>query len=156
MRFSAFITICLLFLFSCSDEHSVPKGILPPPKMQVVMWDMIRAGEYQNNFLFLKDSSANKLERSLAFYDTVYRIHNITKDEFEKSYDYYRNHSELMKDLIDSLSKKDLDAETKTEQPSSPNAPPDTSTPGKIIRPGNKAGFRVADSLKKVLIEEKK
>lgn len=156
MRFLILITIILLFLFSCSDEHSVPKGILPPPKMQVIMWDMIRAGEYQNNFLFIRDSAANKLERSLALYDTVYRIHNITKDEFEKSYDYYRSHSELMKELVDSLSKINIDPETPNQQLSTPTAPPDTSASGKIIRPGNKAGFRVADSLKKVLINDKK
>ena len=42
------ILLLLPFVFACSNKNDLPEGILPPPKMQEVMWDMIRAGEFLN------------------------------------------------------------------------------------------------------------
>lgn len=158
MRFFCFIGLLSLFLFSCSDEYTVPQGILPPPKMRAVMWDMIRAGEYQGNYVFLKDSSADKLSRSLALFDTVYRIHDITKDDFEKSYQYYREHPVLMKDIMDTLSKMDPYHEVIQTPPpgTTPPPAPDTVAPSVPFQPGNRAGLRIPDSLKKVITDQEK
>lgn len=120
------------------------------------MWDMIRAGEYQGNYVFIKDTSADKLSRSLSLYDTIYRLHNITKTDFEKSYEYYREHSALMKDIMDSLSKKDPQEGIHPQQPPVPAPLPDPMASSNRLQPGNRAGLKVADSLKKIIIDQKK
>lgn len=126
--------------------------------MQAVLWDIIRAGEYQGSYVFVKDSSVDKLSRSLALFDTVYRLHDITKDDFEKSYDYYREHPVLMKDIMDSLSKKDPYEKVIQVQPAvvTPSPMSDTAVLPVLPQPGNRAGLRIADSLQKVIKGQEK
>jgi len=83
----------------------MPKGVLPKKKMQEVMWDMIRAGEFLNSYVY-KDTSIDKVAESQKWYSKIYQLHKITKTDFDKSYAYYQAHPVLMKELLDSLSKK--------------------------------------------------
>lgn len=73
--------------------------------MQEVMWDMISAGEFLNGYLLNKDS-VDKLAESSKIYGQVLQIHKIKKEDFDKSFRYYREHPALMKALLDSLGKK--------------------------------------------------
>ncbi|HEY6502561.1 MAG TPA: DUF4296 domain-containing protein [Chitinophagaceae bacterium] len=102
-------TVIFVFLLAiaCSDRKKIPKGILPQPKMQEVLWDMISAGEFLNGYVLMKDS-VDRLAESSKKYGQVLQFHHITKEEFEKSYSYYRQHPELMKVILDSLSKKQI------------------------------------------------
>jgi Domain of unknown function (DUF4296) len=88
----------------CSDKKSVPSGILPRDKMENVLWDMIQADQYAA--VLTKDSAAHiadlKTER-LRLYDQVFRMHDVSRDKFRKSYQYYSDHPELSQDLFDSL-----------------------------------------------------
>lgn len=85
----------------------MPKEVLPKKKMQEVMWDMIRAGEFLNSFVY-KDTSIDKVAESQKWYSKIYQLHKITKTDFDKSYAYYEAHPVLMKELLDSLSKKQV------------------------------------------------
>ena len=78
---------------------------MPEEKMQAVLWSMISAGEFLNTYIMNKDS-VDKAAESSKIYGQVFQIHQITKEEFDKSYLYYREHPELMKVILDSLSKK--------------------------------------------------
>lgn len=98
----------LLFLFSCKDKDELPKGVLPKKKMQEVLWDMVRAGEFLNGFVLYKDTAANKAAISQAWYERIYKLHKITKKDFDNSYAYYQKHPVLMKEMLDSLSKKQV------------------------------------------------
>jgi hypothetical protein len=93
------------FVISCANKKKIPKDILPGQKMQAVLWDMINAGEYLNAFVLNKDSVANKDSARLKIYGQVFQIHHINKEQFDKSYSYYRDHPDLMKVIVDSLSK---------------------------------------------------
>lgn len=106
MRRLLSLFIVLFFAISCADKKKIPKDILPPQKMQAILWDMISAGEFLNTFILKKDSAVNKDSVSLKIYGQVFHIYHITKEQFDKSYSYYRDHPELMKVIIDSLSKK--------------------------------------------------
>jgi len=106
MRKLFLIFLILSFLFSCSDKNKIPKGVLPKKKMQEVMWDMIRAGEFLNSFVLYKDTSIDKVAESQKWYNKIYQLHKITKRDFDRSYAYYQAHPVLMKELLDSLSKK--------------------------------------------------
>jgi hypothetical protein len=105
-----FFIIALLssLIYACSDKDKLPKGVLTKQQMREVMWDMIRAGEFLNGFVFNKDSSLNKIAESEKWYAKVYRLHKISKAEFEKSYAYYNVRPALMKEMLDSLAKRQV------------------------------------------------
>jgi len=105
MRKSLFFLLCVALLISCKDQNKLPKGVLPQNKMRDVMWDMMNAGQYMSAYVLTKDS-LDKIAESTKVYGQVLQLHAVTKEEFEKSYTYYREHPELMKTILDSLSKK--------------------------------------------------
>src|SRR3984885_4930672 len=98
------LVIFCVIAAGCSDKNSVPSGILPREKMENVLWDMIQADQYAA--VLAKDSAAHiadlKAER-LRLYDQVFRLHDVSRDKFRKSYQYYSDHPELSQDLFDSL-----------------------------------------------------
>jgi hypothetical protein len=108
--------IYLLFFISltiaaCSDDKKIPKNILPKQKMQDVLWDMISAGEYLNGYVITLQDSVDKSLESAKKYGQVLQFHHITQEQFEKSYQYYRDHPVLMKVILDSLSKRQIPPE---------------------------------------------
>jgi Domain of unknown function (DUF4296) len=98
------LAIVLLAGIGCADKESVPSGILPPGKMQTVMWDMIQADQYAA-LSVAKDSSGhiNTKVETLKLYEEVFRLHEVSREEFRKSYQYYLDHPELNQRLFDSL-----------------------------------------------------
>lgn len=106
MRKLFLIFLIPLFLFSCSDKSEMPKGVLPKKKMQAVMWDMARAGEFMNGYVLHRDSSMDKAAESQKWHSKIYQIHKITEADFDRSYAWYEDHPVLMKELLDSLSSK--------------------------------------------------
>ncbi len=99
--FSLAIMLFALFLFSCT-KSKVPDGILKPEKMQAVFWDYMRADVFTNIFIKI-DSAKNAEIENARLQQQVFALHKITKDEFYKSYQYYLNHQELMKELMDTI-----------------------------------------------------
>ena len=75
--------------------------------MQAVLWDMISTGEFLTAYVLNKDS-VDKMAESSKLYGQALQFHHITREEFDKSYLYYRQHPALMKVILDSLSKKQL------------------------------------------------
>ncbi len=88
-------------LMSCS-KSKVPNGILEPEKMQAVYWDYMRADIYANE-LIRNDSNRNANKENIQLQKEVFELHKVTKEEFYKSYDYYLNHSSLMKQMLDTM-----------------------------------------------------
>ena len=107
MKRSAIVLFAACMLaWGCADKNKVPRGILPQPKMQAIMWDMIRGGEFLNSYVFSKDTIDRKAVESQAWYKKIFELHSTTKEEFEKSYRYYQQHPDAMLELLDSLGKK--------------------------------------------------
>lgn len=95
------VVFCLLAV-GCSDKNSVPSGILPVEKMYPILWDMIEADQYAG--LLSKDTAhVNSKTEHLRLYEQVLQLHNISREKFQKSYDYYKEHPELNQVLYDSL-----------------------------------------------------
>jgi len=88
------------FLFSCSSKTN--KDILPPEKMEVVLWDLMRSDEFALNFI-KPDSSKTIKDESLQLYDKIFQIHKIDKDRFKKSFIYYKNNPQLLQPILDSI-----------------------------------------------------
>lgn len=106
MRKLFLIFLIPFFLFSCSDKSEIPKGVLSKKKMQAVLWDMTRAGEFLNGYVLHRDTSMDKAAESQKWYTKIYQLHKITESEFERSYAWYEDHPALMKELLDSMSNK--------------------------------------------------
>jgi hypothetical protein len=80
----------------------VPDDILPPDKIQPIVYDLLRADEYVNNFV-LRDTLLKREEEAVKLYEQVFLIHKISSRDFYKSYKYYQAHPDKNKILIDSL-----------------------------------------------------
>ena len=97
------IIICLLIIFSfdsCKSDTS--KDILPEEKMQSVIWELIKADVYTEQFLQI-DSTINAPAKNAALQSKIFNEQKITKSEFNKSYDYYIAHPDKMKNIFDTI-----------------------------------------------------
>ena len=97
------IVLLLLCCFACSNPNKVPKDVLGADKMQVVLWDLIRADELAQ---VTKDSAQNITEKSLVLYEQVFAIHKTSRGEIDKSIQWYQHHPDVLKPILDSLNRK--------------------------------------------------
>src|ERR1700722_12565131 len=70
--------------------------------MQAVLWDVIRAAAFTNDFI-KKDTTKDLVLEDAKLQHEIFAIHQVTKDEFYTSYDYYKVHPQLMTALLDSI-----------------------------------------------------
>jgi hypothetical protein len=94
------ILIFCVCIFSC--KSSIPKDVLPPKKMQAVLWDVMQADEMAE-YYSAKDSSFRELSKHADYYQKIFSIHKISKGDFTKSLAYYENHPASFKLILDSL-----------------------------------------------------
>ncbi len=101
MRF--LLVLFLPFFFSCSGD--VPKGVLPPQKMEAVLYDIVRTDEWVD-FARMGDSTFQPFSRRTALYDSVFRLHQISKEDYRKSMAFYQTRPDLLKEILQSLRTK--------------------------------------------------
>ena len=104
IRICIFI-FALTVLNSCGNKNKIPQGILKPEKMQLVLWDVMKAEAFTADFI-KKDSSKNALAENLKLQQEIFAIHKISKADFYSSYNYYKTNTPLFKTMLDSLIKK--------------------------------------------------
>lgn len=88
-------------LVSCTDKDKIPAGVLPKDKMEKVLWDMIQAERYRDTFV--RDSANDLKKETFKLYAQVFEIHQISKDEFVKSYKFYMSRPDIARAMFDSL-----------------------------------------------------
>lgn len=93
---------------SCGKKNDIPGGIMDQKKMREVLWDMMRADQFLTDYVMNIDSTASRSKKSYALYSQVLALHEINQETFRESFYYYRSHPELMKVIMDSISKKQL------------------------------------------------
>lgn len=96
--------LLLIFFASCSGED-VPKDVMPPDKMEAVLYDVILADELAD-FSSMQDSTYRNLGKRTVLYDSIFRNHNITKQAFQKSFEFYQQRPDLLRTILDSLQTK--------------------------------------------------
>jgi Domain of unknown function (DUF4296) len=94
--------LCALGLITSCGHDKTPPGILEPNKMQAVLWDVIKAEAFTNDFI-KKDSAKNAAAENLKLQQQIFAIHRTTKDVFYKSYDYYKTNTPVFKVMLDSM-----------------------------------------------------
>ena len=95
-----FFLVLLIFLAACNSE--IPDDVLPPDKMQQVMWDMMLADEMILQYK-MTDSSFARAAKQSRYYQAIFRIHNTTEETFKKSTKFYMEHPALFKPILDSM-----------------------------------------------------
>ncbi len=96
----------LLLIIACTacSNNDKPRDLIPETKMQSIIWDMVQADEFIQNFVLRDSARVNVNAERYKLYEQVLGVHNITKDQFKKSYDYYASRPGESKVLFDSLS----------------------------------------------------
>ena len=89
-------------LTACSSPNKIPDDIIGIDRMKLIIWDMTRAGKLAQE-RYRKDSVHMKIITTEAF-QQVFDLYHITKDDFYKSYQYYEEHPDKNKILLDSVS----------------------------------------------------
>lgn len=93
------------FLLSCGNKNGIPKGVLKQEKMQAVLWDVLRADAF--TYQFITKDSAKKPEVEMAkLQQQIFATHKTTREEFYKSYDFYKTHPEIIQPMLDSMINK--------------------------------------------------
>ena len=103
MRKISLILFLPVVLLACSGKNTVPKGILSKEKMQTVLWDLLRADDFNTNYVLSKDSTLDKKSESTMLYEQVFSIHQCSREEFSNSLSFYQSHPSLFKIILDSL-----------------------------------------------------
>ena len=131
MRVIYFILI-VFFIAGCTQKNKIPRGILSQEKMRFIMWDLIRADEYANNFL-VKNNSLNFNPEKAGLYEQIFKLHSTKADIFKKSLAFYQAKPNLLKVIIDSLRTEERKALQEKYKPN-----PVTSDSLVPIKPGSK------------------
>lgn len=105
MRYIIVIICFWLLLSSCSWSNRTKTGIIPADKMGSVLFDMNVAEDFVTIYV-TKDSSRDKKFELNKEYQKIYLLYNITEEEFNNSYEYYKSHPADYKILMDSLNAK--------------------------------------------------
>lgn len=117
MRTRLFIICCLFIIAGCKNKNRIPAGIIPQKKMQAIVWDMMRADQFLTDFVLIKDTILDKRTERTRLYSQVFAIHQISKEQYEESFSFYKTHPALFKIIMDSLSHPKTEAPTEMVKP---------------------------------------
>lgn len=96
------VASCFALLFACSSPTNVPEGIKNVDEMKPLVYDLMRADEYINNFV-LRDTAKTRSKEQKRMYEQVFASYQISPADFYKSWSYYQQHPDINKILFDSL-----------------------------------------------------
>ena len=113
MKAGLLILLSSVIIVSCKGKNKIPGDVLPPSKMEAVLWDMMRADKFLSDYVFYADTSKEKKAESIKLYQQVFTIHDITKEKFQHSFSWYQSHPAFLKSIMDSLSSNAASAPTK-------------------------------------------
>jgi len=103
LAYGSLSAICLLFFVSCRQRETIPNDILHPEKMEKVLWDMVRADQFVTDYILTRDTLLKADSESIRMYQQIFRIHNISREDFKKSYYFYQTHPDFLKPVVDSI-----------------------------------------------------
>jgi hypothetical protein len=102
MRILLLLLCVAIGINACRNKNNIPAGILQKSQMQSVLWDVMQAEAFSNSFI-KKVPSNNSIDEDARLQKQIFSIHNISKEDFDKSYNYYVSHSDIMLALLDSM-----------------------------------------------------
>jgi hypothetical protein len=146
-RFLSGLVILFIVLNGCSNKDSAPGDIISKEKMEAVLWDIVQAERFTATYL-TKDSSKNIQLENFKLYDQIFSIHQVKKDEFIKSYEFYLSRPDIARVLFDSLAARaNRVREDMYKTPIQTNVPDSAAKPTDSLRKADSA--RITPSLGK-------
>ena len=102
--FKAIVFCLMIFIFinSCSSKEKIPNDIIAIEKMKAIIWDDTRAQVYAREIIS-KDSTKNDTLWYAVMQDKIFAHYKITKELYNKSYNYYSLHPDLFIQITDSI-----------------------------------------------------
>ena len=94
--------LCIIFIaaaIACGKNHS---SVLAINDMKTVMWDMLNADSWYAQTT-MRDTTGKLYKKNIEWYQQIFLQHDITKEQFYKSYNYYEASPAKMKLLMDSI-----------------------------------------------------
>ena len=123
------VAVLFFILAGCRKKNHVPADILPPGKMQAVLWDIMRADKFLADFVLSRDSSLKLETESIKMYQQVFAIHAISKEKFQESFSWYKSHPSQLAVIMDSLNNRKGSAPTPLVIPADTLNRPGTISP---------------------------
>lgn len=103
MRYPYLTMVLLMGLFACGKK--VPGDVIQPEAMENLLYDYHLASTLGNN---LSGADAQKRE---AYYDYVFKKHQVTEAEFDSSMVWYTRHTDELSRIYENLQKRYESAE---------------------------------------------
>jgi len=107
-----------------------PKDVLPQEKMQAVLWDIAKGGEFVNGYVYYRYPNLNRAAVNQQVLKQIFALHKVTKKEFDKSLEYYQHKPDIFVAMLDSINaqqtraKQDTLQTSKKDSAGSPAPPP--------------------------------
>ena len=97
--------LIILTIAGCADHTSIPDGVIEQPRMEKILWDMMQADRYVSSFIMTQpaDSPDIKKEKAAVLYEKVFRLNNISRDQFLNSYRFYLGRPDITRKMFDSI-----------------------------------------------------
>ena len=97
---------CLFLLFmaatSCSRSGRVPSDVIGREEMGNILFDIGVAEGFVETHVYI-DSSKNRDSLLRSELDKVLSIHDVSREEFLRSYGFYKSRPSIFKVMVDSL-----------------------------------------------------
>lgn len=92
----------LIILSACSRSRKVPSDVIGKDRMGRILYDIgLAEGAVETEYY--RDSSRNKDSLLRTQLDKVMAIHGTSREEFRRSYDFYKRNPLILKEVVDSL-----------------------------------------------------
>jgi Domain of unknown function (DUF4296) len=98
--------LAFFYMTACTNPGHVPRGILSKDSMEKILWDIIQADQFSTQYLAKDSAKINLKSETMKLYEEVFRLHHISKTDFDKSYQFYLDHPDITTVMFDSLSAK--------------------------------------------------
>jgi hypothetical protein len=94
--------LIITVLFACKPAKKEQSYILPPKKMQVVLWDYIRIDTYDAEIASKNKKIKDTLD-NISRQNALFQHHKISKEVFQNSLAFYKNHPQEFLPILDSI-----------------------------------------------------
>ena len=149
---NVFICLFIVSLYACGGP-GIPKDVMKKDKMELVMWDILQADDFVREYMINRDSTLDDTAEYINMYERVFRMHNTSREEFARSFNYYREHPVLMKEVMDTMYNKFQRLPPLVYMPPSPSQP-FTDTIVKTAKPVDTTSVILkTDSIKHMLLD---
>jgi len=101
MKKIGFAIVWMGLLAACGNK--VPRDVLPPEKMKLVMWDLLRADELAAETVGFSNFGRQRDSMCEVLYQKVFLMHKTDKESFARSLRFYQGNPNISKQMLDSV-----------------------------------------------------